>query len=224
MKSDDVATRRAAARALGRIGPAAKTAAPLLDLATADKDPGVRQEAALAHWRVTGQRNRLIVLIQLLPDPPPAVRDAGCQALAAMQADAAEAVDVIALLLGEKELRLRAVMTLGAIGAPARKIEPALRKLLEDRDSEVQLRAAFALWQITGDAKTSLKVINETLATEEQYTQSIVLLGEMGQAARPLLQTLVNLYRFEDVPADRLALAEAIQKIDPALAKKLGIR
>ena len=103
-------------------------------------------------------------------------------------------------------------------------IETKLSKLLDDQDAEIQLWSAFALWQITGDAKRSLKVMNQTLATEKHYTQSIILLGEMGAGAASLLPTLVNLYREEDIAADRQALAAAIKKIDPKLAQKLGIK
>jgi hypothetical protein len=67
-------------------------------------------------------------------------------------------------------------------------------------------------------------VMNETLGTEKHYTQSIILLGEMGNAAQSLLPTMVNLYREEDIAADRQALAVAIKKIDPNLAQKLGIK
>ena len=94
---------------------------------------------------------------------------------------------------------------------------------MEDKDGEMQLHAAFALWQVTGDAKESLKTIEKTLGTEAHYTASIFTLGEMRAAAAPMLPTLVALYREEDVPADRKALAEAIKKIDAKLAKKLGI-
>ncbi|MBI2808461.1 MAG: HEAT repeat domain-containing protein [Planctomycetes bacterium] len=224
MKSDDIATRRAAAHALGRIGPVARASVSPLENALADQDALVRIEAAVAVWRITGQPKHVPTLVKLLGDKSVGVRDSALQAIAILKAGAGKAVDPVARLLGDKELRIRAIITLGAIGPAARKVKGPLTKLLDDKDSEIQLRAAFSLWQITGDAKPSLKVMNETLSTEEQYSQSIILLGEMGAAARPLLQTLVNLYRFEDLPADRKALGVAIQKIDPKLAKKLGIR
>ena len=58
-------------------------------------------------------------------------------------------------------------------------------------------------------------------STPGPYIKSM---GEMGAAAESILPTLVNLYREEDVPADRLALARAIKKIDPKAALKLGIK
>ena len=48
-----------------------------------------------------------------------------------------------------------------------------------------------------------------------------VVLGPDVSIPQP---TLVNLYREEDIPADRLALANAIKKIDPKAAAQLGIK
>ena len=138
-------------------------------------------------------------------------------------ADANAAVDPVAKLLGDKDLRVRAIMTLGEIGPASTKTLPDLKKLMQDKDGETQLHAAYAVWQISGDAKETLAVIEKTLATEAQYSNSIHLLGEMRTAAMPMLPTLIALYREEDVPADRKALGEAIKKIDAKLAMKLGI-
>jgi HEAT repeat protein len=224
MKSDDPGTRRAAASALGKIGPPAKSTLAQLEIALTDKDPSVRIEAALATWFVSKDAKHITVLVKALGDESVGVRDTACQAIGVMKAGAKDAVETVANLLGDKELRVRAIMTLGEIGKPAAKTTPQLRQLLKDKDGGTQLASAFALWQITGDAKESLATMTQTLSTEAHYTQTIVLLGDMGPAAEPMLQTLVNLYREEDVPADRKALAEAIKKIDAKVAMKLGIK
>ncbi len=224
MKSDDPSTRRAAANALGKIGMAAKRTLPQLEIAVTDKDPAVRIEAALATWFVSNDARHVTVLIKALDDQSVGVRDTACQALGLMKVGAKDAVDPVARLLTDKELRNRAIQTLGEIGVPAAKKLPALKKFLDDKDGGTQLAAAFAVWQVSGDAKEPLAVMNQTLATEAHYTQTIVLLGEMRGAAGPMLQTLVNLYRAEDVPADRRALAEAIKKIDAKVAMGLGIK
>lgn len=222
---DDPATRQNAARALGRIGPDAKPALPALEKAVGDMQPAVRIEAALAVWFVSGKAKHTDVLVKALGDKSVGVKDAACRALAAMKSGAKDAAGPVADLLADDDLRLRAIITLGEIGPPAPKaVESRLVKLLENKDEEIQLWTAFSLWQISGDAKRSLKVINQTLGTEKHYTQSIILLGEMGPAAEPLLQTLVNLYREEEIAADRQTLAAAIKKIDPKLAAKLGIK
>ena len=217
------ATRQLAIRALGKIGPPAKDALPVLGNRTMDKIAAVRIDAALAYWTIANDTRHVGVLIAALKDDSPNVRDSACQALAAMKAGAKESVGPVAKLLADKELRLRAVITLGEIGPPAQVVAPDLKKLLLDKDGETQLHAAFAVWQITGTAKESLDVLEKTLATEAHYTASIVVLGDMGRAAAPLLPTLIALWREEDVAADRRALDDAIKKIDGKLALKLGI-
>jgi HEAT repeat protein len=221
---DDPATRQQAARALGKIGPEAKSAIPQLEKTLTDKIPAVRIEAALATWFVLKEPKHVGILINGLDDKSIAVRDNACQALAVMKAGAKDAVDIVSRLLDDKELRLRAIITLGEIGPASKPTAAKLKKLLDDKDGDTQMWSAFALWQITGDAKTTLKVLNQTLGSEGQYTQSIILLGEMGEAAQGMLPTLVALYRDEDIASDRRALANAIKKIDPAGAAKLGIK
>ncbi len=221
---DDPGTRQLAARALGRIGPDAKATLPELEKRLTDKVPAVRIEAALAVWLVTQDARHVGVLVKALGDESASVRDSACQALAEMKAGARDAVDPVAKLLDDKDLRVRAVMTLGEIGPPATKALPELRKLLQDKDGETQLHAAFAVWQISGQAKESLAVLEKTLSTQAHYTATIIILGEMRGAAASMLPTLVNLYREEDVPADRKALADAIKKIDAKVATQLGIK
>jgi HEAT repeat protein len=220
----DPATRQLAARALGKIGPDAKGTIPELEKTLTDKVPAVRIEAALATWLITQDAKHVGVLVKTLGDESPNVRDSACQALAVMKAGAKDAVDPVTKLLADKDLRVRAIMTLGAIGPPAKKALADLKKLMQDKDGETQLHSAFAVWQISGDAKESIAVLEKTLATEAYYTQSIIILGEMRGAAASILPTLVNLYREEDVPADRKALADAIKKIDPKVAMQLGIK
>lgn len=225
LADESAAIRQNAVRALGQIGPDAKSALPQVEKCVGDAEVSVRIEAALAAYRIGKDGKHADPLIKALQDKSPYVKDAACRALAAMKKDARPAAGPLADLLGDGELRLRAIITLGEIGPPLpAPIEAKLVKLIEDKDDEIRLWTAFALWQLSGDAKRSLKVMTETLGTEKQYTQSIILLGEMGPAAADLLPTLVNLYREEDIVPDRRALAAAIKKIDAKVAGRLGIK
>ena len=224
LQYDDPAMRTLAARALGKIGSEAKETVPQLEKILHDKAPAVRIEAALATWFITGTPKHVGVLVKVLDEKSVNARDGACQALAVMKAGAKDAVDPVAKLLDDKDLRIRAITTLGEIGKPAEKTLPALKKLLEDKDGDTQLMSAYAVWQISGDAKESMKVLESLLGTEKYYTSTIHILGDMGPAAQGLLPTLVNLYREEDVASDRAALANAIKKIDAKLATKLGIK
>ena len=80
----------------------------------------------------------------------------GPSTIPAPKTAAKDAVDPVAKLLDDKELRIRAITTLGEIGPAAKPKLPALKKFLQDKDGEAQLRSALAVWQISGDAKESL--------------------------------------------------------------------
>ncbi len=224
LQGDDPAVKTLAARALGKIGAEAKAALPQLDKALDDPVAAVRIESALAAWLISGEAKHVNVLVKALSDESVNVRDNACHALAVMKSAAKDAVGPVAKLLDDKDLRVRAIMTLGAIGPASRTTLPTLKKLLQDKDGDTQLASAFAVWQISGEAKESMKVLEELLGTEKHYTRTIHALGDMGPAAESLLPTLVALWREEDMPADRLALAGAIKKIDPKAALRLGIK
>jgi HEAT repeat protein len=224
LQHDDPALRTLAARALGKIGADAKSTVPQLEQALDDKVAVVRIEAALATWFITNQAKNVLVLVKALSDESASVRENACQALAVMKSAAKDAVEPVAKLLDDKDLRIRAIMTLGAIGPPAERMLPQLKRLMQVKDGDTQLWSAFAVWQIAGDVKDSMKVLEILLGTEAHYTSTIRVLGEMGPAAQSMLPTLVALYREEDAPADRQALADAIKKIDPKAALRLGIK
>ncbi|MBI1830316.1 MAG: HEAT repeat domain-containing protein [Planctomycetes bacterium] len=224
LEHEDPAFRTLAARALGKIGAGAKATLPQLDKAVEDKVASVRIEAVLATFFITGKATHVGVLVKALADPAVPTRDNACQAIAVMKASAMEAVDPVAKLLDDEDLRVRAITTLGEIGPSALKTLPTLKKFMQDKDGDTQLRAAYAVWQISGDAKETMKVLEGLLGTKDYYTSTVHVLGDMGPAAAGMLPTLVALYREEDVASDRLALANAIKKIDPNLAMKLGIK
>lgn len=218
------AIRKLAARALGNIGAKAKEALPQLETAAGDKDVMVRIEAALACWRVSGDAKHASVLVKALDDDLLDVRGTACQALGLMKGAAKDAVDPVAKLLDERELRIRAIITLGEIGPAAKKTAPTLKKLHTDRDEETSLWSAYATWQITGETKATLEILEKMLGSDQFDKQALALLTDMGPAAKDAIPTLIAVYREEEIPAFRQAVGAAIKKIDPDTAKKLGIR
>jgi HEAT repeat protein len=224
LQTKDASTRRQVAWALGKIGKDAGKALPQLEAVLTDNDASVRIEAALATWLISGDAKHVGVLIAALQNPSVQVRNVACQTLAQMKASAKAAVEPVAKLLQDKELRLRAVMTLGEIGPEATAVLPALRTLLKDKDGETRLWSAFAVWQITRASKEALPILERGLEEQGDDKLAIRLLGDMREAAQSVLPTLVELYREEEETAYRLLLADAIKKIDAKVAVKLGIR
>jgi HEAT repeat protein len=221
---NDPGVRTLAARAIGKIGPKAKSALPTLEANLTDKEASVRIAAAYATYAVTGDSKHLGVLVKALSDESVGVRDAACQTLGQMKAGAKDAVAPIMKLLDDKDLRFCAMATLGEIGPAAKKAAPYLQKALSDKDEEVQLRAAYAYWQITGETKAPLKVLEDLLGSEKQDRAAIQLIAAMGPAAKESLETLVIIYRQEEDATFRQLVGIAIKKIDPETGKRLGIR
>jgi HEAT repeat protein len=224
---DDVWNMRfLAARALGNIGKEATSAVARLGSATSDKMVQVRIQSALAVWQIAGETKYVPLLARALEDESVAARESACQALTTMAADAKDAVAALTRTLADKEPTVRqgAIVALGSIGPAARDYAAPLRPLLKDTDKAIRLHSAFALWQITGEPKESTEVLRSLVAEPNLQAAAVAKLGAIGPAARDALPELVTMYREEDRLPMRQKIAEAIKKIDPNLATKLGIR
>jgi len=219
--------RSLAARALGNIGISAKLALPRLREATVDKNAQVRVRAAFAVWQIAADTKYVPLLSRSLEDEDVAARELACRALATMATDAKPASGALCKALGDKapSVQQAAAQAIGSIGRSAKDCVVSLRPLLQDKDRTLRLHAAFALWQVTGEAKESLKALRPLLAEEDAVqVLAVEKIGAIGPAARDLLPDLVRAYREEDGEAIRRALGDAIKKIDPELAGKLGLR
>lgn len=121
LRHRDESLRLRAAKALGKLGPAAKSAVPLLTAALGDEDADVRH-AALAALR----------LVQ--PKVRPGDAEANALALDLQDPDPAN--------------RLRAVKALAALGAAAGPAAGALEAVLDDKDPDVRRTASEALGRL----------------------------------------------------------------------------
>ncbi|MGE7386243.1 hypothetical protein ACQKM2_12290 [Streptomyces sp. NPDC004126] len=184
----DTPVARAAAEALGAIGPAPATgraAGPLAALVTAGPGPGRHawhggaQTAAWAYWRVTG-------------DPEPALRVCG----AAVRAG-----------LGQPVLRYLA--DLGPLAAPH---ADAVRPLLTYPGEWSRTGAAEAWWRITGDAQPAVEALLPELAPLARHSatalvlRTVRVLGGIGgpaAAALPVLREVSSSpRRYGGIPMD----------------------
>jgi HEAT repeat protein len=225
LTDEEPAMRFLAARALGSIGKDASRALPRLRDATTDKDAATRIRAALAVWQISGDAASVSVLADALADKSPAARHSAAEAVGTMGKAGKDAAGALTKALADPEptVRQAAVVALGNIGRAAQSAG-ALRPLLKDNDKTLRVHAAFALWQVTGDAKEPLATLQSLLATPNLQAAVIAKLGAIGPRARDALPELVTMYREEDSPALRGTIAQAIKQIDPELAGKLGIR
>ncbi|MFF5449977.1 HEAT repeat domain-containing protein [Streptomyces sp. NPDC012950] len=147
--------REAALRALAAFGPAAREALPDLRELVADESAAVSTAAARALWAVGEDPAEVLPVLERWLRP--GLPDAD---------------------------RCAAARALGEIGPAAAASAPALRPALASRDLWVRVRAAAALWRVTGETEEALPVL---LAAWEENRHARVdiaeCLAEMGPAA-----------------------------------------
>ncbi|MFD0380953.1 hypothetical protein [Streptomyces sp. NPDC127112] len=191
----DTPVARAAAEAMGAMGPAAggrRAAGRLAALVTAGPGPGRRpwhggaQTAAWAYWRVT-------------EDPEPALRVCGAAARAG---------------LGQPVLRY-----LADLGPQAARHADAVRPLLTCPGQWSRVGAAEAWWRITGDAPPAVEALLPELAPLARHSadplvlRTVRVLGAIGgpaAAALPVLHEVTSSpRRYGGIPADEELLRAA---------------
>jgi HEAT repeat protein/poly(3-hydroxybutyrate) depolymerase len=171
LKGADAGKRKAAAEALGKLGPAAREAVPALRQALADSDGAVRVAAALALWRVGGQAEAVVpTLLAALNDP-------------------------------RKEVRQAVLEALWYVGPHAAAVAPALRDLLASPDRRLRIYAAYALWKVDPATDRALPVLARELKDRDEETREdlVGLLSLMGPAAREVTPAVLDLLKDKDV-------------------------
>jgi HEAT repeat protein len=226
---EEVDLRALAAKALGRIGSEAKEALPKLEAALKDKDARVRVNAALALFQVDGRTAGLPVLQQALADTAPHLREQACAALAVLGVKAAPASALLLKTMRDGEARVRALCAeaLGNLPESA-KVQTRLTEALSDKDEEVRLSAARALWKNRGAPGEPGKLVELVTAGLESDKPAVrkraaQVLGEFGAGARAAVPGLLQALRDRE-GAVREAAAAALRRIDPKAARKAGVR
>jgi HEAT repeat protein len=139
-------------RRLGQMGKSATSAVPAVLKLCTDDNIDVRQDAAWALWKITGQTNTAVTALECALSQN---QDAGRRQVAAyhllVMGDSAPSLVtslINALTDSHPGDRATTCTFLGDIGPPAAAAIPALRKALQDREAEVRRRAEVALSRI----------------------------------------------------------------------------
>ena len=114
----------------------------------------------------------------------------------------------------ENTIRFYTVMALGAIGQPASAAMPKLRELRNYPQSAMAVRAAEALWRITGRAEETLPTLTQSKKSRFASDVSLEVLGRMGTNALPALPFIIP-YLTNHAPSLRLDAATTVWQIAP---------
>lgn len=118
-----------------------------------------------------------------------------------------------------QRVKSSAAEALGHLGPQAEAAIPQLTTLLGDSDKEVRVRAAVALWRISGHTD-GVQVLAENVSSkfmDPTWHQQLEVLGEMGPTAKAAIPALQYLCRFAN-PEIREPALTTLSKIAPEMA------
>jgi HEAT repeat protein len=152
LESPAAEVRRAAAKALGELGPTASAAERALILVGGDPDAGVRFHAAEALAKLDSQA-AVAALVAVLRERDGVYRQQAAAILGRLRPPDEAAVRALAVLAGKTSRRdyahrLAAIAALGSLGAAASAALPTLVVASRDPDPSVRRFAIIALWRM----------------------------------------------------------------------------
>jgi HEAT repeat protein len=189
-----------AATALGQFGPAARSAAPALAEALADRaDVRAAAAEALSHIEVN-DADFAGRLARGLEDRSAQVRVASAKALWNATQDVGRVLPVLlaGLTDADAEVRHKAASDLGELGAAAADVIPALIAALQDPDEQVRFHALDALRKIGAPARAAVPALIGLLRDPSPLVNSsagavLIILAEHAAESLPdLLAALAD--------------------------------
>jgi HEAT repeat protein len=189
------AFRAEAAKALGNIGAESPAVvAELLRLLKEDADASVRTEAAHGLGKI-GERAAT-----------------ACRALVVVIGDSG----------GGDILRGEAAWALARVGPLAPGTAATLGAAVDDRSGHVSVRAAEALWKVSGDAGRAVLALVARLGDPAVRHAAAQALNRIGLGAKAAVPTLLIAMKSKD-RLFRESVVMALRKIDPRAAAKAGL-
>jgi HEAT repeat protein len=201
LSSQDVQVWALAASALGKIGPDAKAAIPILEKRFKDKDPIMRVSAAGIIGKLGGDPDVFIpVVIQNLPEVSRDYMDFALEILLRYKEHAKAVVPVLVGILNNAtdSSNTTNVMVRGQVIEALSKLAPEsiapLIEILSSHDVQVWKQAARALGEIGPDAKAAIPVLEKKLEDKDLnirvYTAEIM--GKLGGDPRVFVPVVIQ--------------------------------
>lgn len=182
----------------------------------------------------TYQGNAVSVWLKQLKSEEAKERVQAAKALGAIEGwkpDRPKAKEVVPPLIEalkdkEDEVRAHVALTLALVGPGAKEpVAAALVDALNDKNAEVRQYAADGLGRIGAVTKKVVPALIEAIKDKNAKVRSraAMALGEMPWEARGAVPSLLEALKDKDGEV-RLRAGEALKRIDPAAAKKAGVR
>jgi HEAT repeat protein len=194
------------------------TVLPALTDALKDRDAEVRIQAGYAVGELAEPKSAIPLLVDALKDPDESVRWAAAVAVGRL---CPEAVPALCKALRDENPAVRAV-AVKALGAAPEEARPLMRKelpaitpLLDDKDSEVRVQAAFTLRRIDPVAAVPALVAKLEDAAARVRLECIGGLGYIGPDAAAAVEQLIIRLKKDPDPALRCAAARSLRDIAP---------
>ena len=206
--------------ALGKMGPRARDAIPLLVREYKDRTSPLRFEAAVARVQVDGNFPEVMpVLAAGLEQADPRLRSTLLTRIAQLAGDYDEAGTLLIKALADPDpkLRLQAFKSLARLGAKAAPPLPVLIAALDDPESEVRLEALNHLRWLGSNAAPAVPAFIKALGDPErpircQAVANLAALGDKALPALPALRALASDPTF----SVRVTASNAVRTIEAA--------
>ena len=209
-QSENAQERASSARGLGFYTAATGETVARLVALLGDSDAGVCAAAATSLGMVGAKAHTALPELNMaLTHADPQVRAAAEGAITKIAEAASDKLQqgIIKLRSPYKNNRANGAMALGAMRAEAREALPELIAAMEDPEWEVQLAAANAVWNISGDVDLILPKLLEFLQQETEHnllrTRTMDLLSKIGPPARAA-ESALKPFTTSDDPGTRI--------------------
>ncbi len=218
-RRENAGLRVAVLKAYARIGGAAATDALPHVRAALNSSSSALQIQAVRTAAAFGARSQDVVApLQKLADTPSELGIGAAWALWRIRDDPVFLAAIVNRMR-TPALRLVALRKLAVIGRPAARHVAEVRRRLRDLNGVVRVHAAFALYRITGKARSAALAIGAelrphagselgTLAARQDA--ALTLLGMMGADAAPAMPEILWLSRFNGATNEQRARARAL--------------
>jgi HEAT repeat protein len=195
---------------------------------TASGNGALRAEAAKALGNIGAESSAVVTeLLRLLQEDADCnVRTEAAHALGIIGERAAAASRALVVVIGDPDsgeiLRGEAAWALARVGPLTPSTVATLRTAMDDRSGHVGVRAAEALWKVSGDAGRAVLALVARLGDPAVRHAAVQALNRIGQGAKAAVPALLAALKTKD-RLFRESVVMALRKIDPEAAAKAGL-